>query len=245
MAIALALQCLGCLDRALFKYELIIKKLKQSGMSKCCINDDIIARGLSFIELNEVINSMFGSLLLVEYGFDLFNTIFGLYFSTTIVHIYNAKLGCIDLVVLFFASFNTMLVIISVRRLYIFQSEGQSLTNKYARIRQNLEHISINFAENLKRKEERQLEVLISHFSCPCPVRPCDIFNMNSANFVSVGGLIITYLIVLMQFKLSDSNDTGGLYMTLSDVPKFLGNRTIPELLDLMRSNNNTLINNL
>ena len=134
---------------------------------------------------------------------------------------------------------------ISVRRLYIFQAEGQSLTNKYARIKQNLDHISINIADNIKPKEERQLEVLISHFSCPCPVRPCDIFNMNSANFVSVGGLIITYLIVLMQFKLSNSDDMGGHNMTLSDVPKFLGNRTIPELLDLMRNNNNTLINNL
>ena len=150
MAIALALQCLGCLDTALFKYELIIKKLKQSGMSKCCINDDIIARGLSFIELNEVINSMFGSLLLVEYGFNLFNTIFGLYFSTTIVNIYNSKLERFDLVVLFFASFSAMLVMISVRRLYLFQAEGQSLTNKYARIKQNLDHISINIADNIK-----------------------------------------------------------------------------------------------
>ena len=213
-------------------------------MSKCP-TDDIIVRGLSFIELNEVMNLMFGGLLLVEYGYDLFNTIFGLYFSTTVVNIYNTKLGSIDLVVLFFASFSIMLVIMSIRRLYIFQAQGQSLTNKYARIKQNLEHISINYANNLKRKEERQFEVLISHFSCPCPVRPCDIFNMNSANFVSVGGLIITYLIVLMQFKLGDSNDTGGLNMTLSDLPKLLGNRTVPELLDLIRNNNNTFISNL
>ena len=244
MAFALALHCLGCWDRALSKYEQITIRLRQSGVSKCP-TDDIIVRGLSFIELNEVMNLMFGGLLLVEYGYDLFNTIFGLYFSTTVVNIYNTKLGSIDLVVLFFASFSIMLVIMSIRRLYIFQAQGQSLTNKYARIKQNLEHISINYANNLKRKEERQFEVLISHFSCPCPVRPCDIFNMNSANFVSVGGLIITYLIVLMQFKLGDSNDTGGLNMTLSDLPKLLGNRTVPELLDLIRNNNNTFISNL
>ena len=244
VAIALALQCLGCWDRALNKFEQVTFKLKQSGMLKCPTNN-IIGRGLSFIDLNEVMNRMFGGLLVLEYGYDLFNTTLGLYFSTTILNIYNFKLGYIDQVVLFFASFSIMLVIISIRRLYLFQAEGQSLTNKYARIRQNLEHISIHLADNLERKEERQLEVLISHFSCPCPVRPWDIFNMNSANFVSVGGLIITYLIVLMQFKLGNSNDTGVLNMTLSDVPKFLGNRTIQELLDVMRSNNNTLINNL
>ena len=207
--------------------------------------DDIFVRGLSFIKLNEVMNLMFGGLLLVEYGYDLFYTVFGLYFSTTFLNIYNTKLESIDYAVLLFASLSIMLVIISIRRLYIFQAEGQSLTNKYARIKQNLEYISINHANNLKRKEERQLEVLISHFSCPCPVRPCDIFNMNSANFVSVGGLIITYLIVLMQFKLGDSNDSGGLNITIADVPKFLGNRTVQELIDLIRNNNYTFINDL
>ena len=241
VAIALALQCLGCWDRALNKFEQVTFELNQSGVSKCPTND-IIVRGLSFIELNGFMNLMFGGLLVFEYGYDLFNTTFGLYFSTTIVNIYNTKLECIDFVVLFFTSFSIMLVIISTRRLYIFQAEGQGLTNKYARIRQNLEHISINLADKLKRKEEKQLEVLISHFSCPCPVRPWDIFNMNSANFVSVGGLIITYLIVLIQFKLGDSKDTGGFNMTLYDVPKLLVNRTIPELLDLMKSNNNTLL---
>lgn len=219
-------------------------RLTQSWVLKCP-TDDIIVRGLSFIKLNEVMNLMFGGLLLVEYGYDLFYTVFGLYFSTTFLNIYNTKLESIDYAVLLFASLSIMLVIISIRRLYIFQAEGQSLTNKYARIKQNLEYISINHANNLKRKEERQLEVLISHFSCPCPVRPCDIFNMNSANFVSVGGLIITYLIVLMQFKLGDSNDSGGLNITIADVPKFLGNRTVQELIDLIRNNNYTFINDL
>ena len=83
--------------------------------------------------------------------------------------------------------------------------------------------------------------MLISHFSATTsPVRPCDVFNMDTANFVSVGGLIITYLIVLLQFKLGDSNDT--MNMTLADVPKFLGNRTVTELLDFLRNNNNTYV---
>ena len=184
---------------------------------------------------------MFGGLILAEYGLNLFYTTFGIYFSTTIIDVYNTDLGCVDKLVLFFASFSIMLVILSISRIYILQARGQHLSNKYARIRQNLENILITFADKLERKEERQLEVLISHFSATTsPIRPCDVFNMDTANFVSVGGLIITYLIVLLQFKLGDSNDT--MNMTLADVPKFLGNRTVTELLDFLRNNNNTYV---
>ena len=246
VAIALTLQCIGCWDRALYQYEQITFKLKQGyGYKNNCVC--IISRGLHFIELNQIVNKVFGGFILAEYGLNLFYTTFGIYFSTTIIKVYNTELGCIDKLVLFFASYSIMLVILSVSRIYILQAKGQCLSNKYARIRQNLEHISINFADKLERKEERQLEVLISHFSAPCssPVRPCDVFNMDAANFVSVGGLIITYLIVLLQFKLGDSNDGSGLNMTLADVPKFLGNRTVTELLELLRSKNGTLISNL
>ena len=137
-----------------------------------------------------------------------------------------------------------MLVLISIGRIYILQAKGQDLCNKYARIRRNLEMTSISFAGKLELKEQRQLEVLISHFSTTSsPVRPCDVFNMNTANFVSVGGLIITYLVVLLQFKLNDPIlNTRGLNMTLADVPKFLGNRTLGELRDILSHTNNTYL---
>ena len=241
MALALTLQCIGCWDRALYQYEQITLKWNQSPENKVAC---LISRGFPFIELNQIVNNMFGGLILAEYGLNLFYTTFGIYFSTTIIDVYNTDLGCVDKLVLFFASFSIMLVILSISRIYILQARGQRLSNKYARIRQNLENILITFADKLERKEERQLEVLISHFSATTsPIRPCDVFNMDTANFVSVGGLIITYLIVLLQFKLGDSNDT--MNMTLADVPKFLGNRTVTELLDLMRNNNATIINNI
>ena len=206
--------------------------------------DCIISRGLPFIELKQIVNKMFGCLILAEYGLNLFYTTFGIYFSITVINVYNTELGSIDMLVLFFSSYSIMLVILSISRIYIFQAKGQCLSNKYARIQQNLDHISINFADKLARKQEKKLEVLISHFSAACsPVRPCDVFNMDAANFVSVGGLIITYLIVLLQFKVGESNDNNGLNMTLADVPQFLGNRTVSELLELMRSKNTTFIN--
>ena len=58
----------------------------------------------------------------------------------------------------------------------------------------------------------------------------------DAANFVSIGGLILTYLIVLMQFKLGTPDDTIGLNMTLSDLPIFLENKTIEDLRNLMNN---------
>jgi hypothetical protein len=49
----------------------------------------------------------------------------------------------------------------------------------------------------------RQLEVLIGQFSKSSPIRPKDIFDMNLAAGNSVGGVILTYLIVMIQFKIS------------------------------------------
>ena len=242
MAIALALQCIGCLDLALFHYKKITSRMRESCNTKEKSIGYIISRGFSLIELNQTTNNMFGGLIMAEYGFNLFHTTYGIYFSTTIIHVYNQEQDCIDKLVLFFCTFSFVLALLSIVRMYILQAKGQHLSNKHARIRQNLESISIRFAGKLERKEERQLEVLISHFSATTsPIRPYAVFNMDTANFVSVGGLIITYLIVLLQFKLGDPKHTNMLNMTLADVPTFLGNKTLQELRDLMINQNNVL----
>ena len=56
----------------------------------------------------------------------------------------------------------------------------------------------------------------------------------DTANFVSIGGLILTYLIVLMQFKLGTPDAITGLNMTLSDLPIYLQNNTIEDFKNLM-----------
>ena len=245
VSIALILQCIGCLDVALFRYEQILLKMRHNYKAIDKTIENTISRGFSLIDLNQAVNNMFGSFIFSEYGFNLFYTTFGIYFSTTIIKVYSNEQGGIDKLVLFFGSFSIMLVLISIGRIYILQAKGQEICNRYAKIRQHLQITSITFAGKLEFKEQRRLEVLISHFSAtPSPVRPWDVFNMNTANFVSVGGIIITYLVVLLQFKLNEPiHNIRGLNMTLADVPKFLGNRTLGELRNILSNTNNTFIN--
>ena len=58
----------------------------------------------------------------------------------------------------------------------------------------------------LNQEEKCQLDVLITRYSNPGPIRPLDIFNLNFASAASTAGLLLTYLIVLMQFRAGDSS---------------------------------------
>ena len=60
----------------------------------------------------------------------------------------------------------------------------------------------------MNREERCQLDVLITRYSNPGPIRPLDMFNLNFASAASSAGLLLTYLIVLMQFRAGESSRT-------------------------------------
>ena len=56
---------------------------------------------------------------------------------------------------------------------------------------------------DLSKQEELQLNNLIGDFK-KAPIRPMDIYNLNRASLASVMGTVLTYLIVLLQFKVAE-----------------------------------------
>ena len=72
-------------------------------------------------------------------------------------------------------------------------------------------------------------------------IRPCGVFDMNTANFVSIGGIILTYLIVLLQFKFSAEKDENRFNLNVEDMPSLLGNCTLDEFFAFMDDNDRTL----
>ena len=72
-------------------------------------------------------------------------------------------------------------------------------------------------------------------------IRPCGVFDMNTANFVSIGGIILTYLIVLLQFKFSAEKDQNRFSLNVEDMPSLLGNSTLDEFLTFLDNNDRTL----
>ena len=55
--------------------------------------------------------------------------------------------------------------------------------------------------DKMSPKEKCQMDVLCVIFSSEGPIRPKNIFNLNFASIASTGGLLITYFIVLVQFR--------------------------------------------
>lgn len=56
-------------------------------------------------------------------------------------------------------------------------------------------------------KELCQFEVLVDWFSLAAPVRPMDMFNLNFSSAATLVGLVITYMLVLLQFKIGDCEE--------------------------------------
>ena len=61
--------------------------------------------------------------------------------------------------------------------------------------------IVYNKGHMMKVSEKNKMDILILRFSKNGPIRPLDIHNLNYASAASLIGLLVTYIIVLMQFR--------------------------------------------
>ena len=78
------------------------------------------------------------------------------------------------------------------------------MANEFKSIKEKQEDLLVEEANHMTPQERAGMRVLISRFDNPSPFRPMDVFDMNFGSAASVAGLILTYVIVLMQFKMSD-----------------------------------------
>ena len=65
----------------------------------------------------------------------------------------------------------------------------------------------------ITKKEKVELQALVDNFSQECPFQPLGIFDVNLASATSMAGLSFTYVIVLLQFKISDRYQTSNVYL--------------------------------
>ena len=64
----------------------------------------------------------------------------------------------------------------------------------------------MDIGKSLTPEEAVRIDTVIDwlSFSSRAPIRPMDVFDMNYASGASILGLMLTYMIILLQFKLSD-----------------------------------------
>ena len=131
VAIALIMQCLGCLEQALLRYEEITTLLRARGIKAAQNNlSSTISRGISLTELVTLANDMFGSIIVAEYGFNFWSATLGTYLSFNLVNVYDSDHGRINELVLIFGSGMVITSLLSIFRIYIMQAKGQDLSNR-------------------------------------------------------------------------------------------------------------------
>ena len=83
----------------------------------------------------------------------------------------------------------------------LFRS-GQVLAQGYAKVRAGLEDYLLANLSTLSTVDVGELQVLIGEFTERAPIRPKKAFALNSRSALNVSGLFLTYILVLLQFKL-------------------------------------------
>ena len=74
------------------------------------------------------------------------------------------------------------------------------------RFRRNLLSLTYVYGDKMSSREKCQIDALAAIFSNEGPIRPKNIFNLNFASLASTAGLLITYLIVLVQFRVGEDS---------------------------------------
>ena len=235
------MQTLGCLNLALRRYRSFTDQKKFKLSMNTNKLDSLISRGLSLSELSMMANNMFGKIFFMEYAVNLLYATFGAYFSTSIIYVYDSELGRINQLILILSMFNIAQAVFSTYRVHLMQNQGQKMCDQFYAIKKNLEDVCVTSSKNLDSEDAKKLDVLISRFAETSPIRPCGVFDMNAANFVSIGGIILTYLVVLLQFKFSAEKDENRFSLNFEDMPALLGNSTLDEFMAFLDNNDRTL----
>ena len=79
------------------------------------------------------------------------------------------------------------------------QASQQDLAEAFARNRRSLGQLQVR--DGIGEKQRRELALLIDRFSLPSPIRPLDMFDLNRASNLGINNTILTYLVILLQFK--------------------------------------------
>jgi len=100
----------------------------------------------------------------------------------------------------------SLLSILYFYRFYYAATHGQALEDAVGRMNASLRDNGALLASHTLRRQRVSLLALREKFSAVVPVRPRQAFNLNMGMTISAAGMIVTYIIVLIQFKGSDGS---------------------------------------
>ena len=155
----------------------------------------VVDNGFSLLDLARQANDMFGKVLALDYISVMIMNIVGVFASLSLV---TALINTEPALICFSIS-GFFIVILNMIKLYSYTHIGQALSKAYFDIKDGLEKLLL--LDGIIGRQRRELELLVNRFSITSPIRPLDMFDMNSANFAVILNIMLTYVVILMQFR--------------------------------------------
>ena len=72
-----------------------------------------------------------------------------------------------------------------------------------SKIKKNLEVSLVNNCEDRSLQSHHRIVILVKKFGHPNPIRPLATFSLNRSAGISVAGLILTFMVVLLELRLA------------------------------------------
>ena len=141
---------------------------------------------------------MFGGILFLSYFVGIVSTIAGAFFSVNFVIAVTGDSLTPTIVVL--SSMSACIVICGQIPTWGFANLGQALGDAFGANKRSLEKLQA-LEDGMTDEQRRELNLLISLFSNPAPIRPWDLFDLNHSTTLSINNTVLTYLVILLQFK--------------------------------------------
>ena len=200
------------LDRVLRVISLNDKEVAGKKLFKMLVEDEeteekavyysiesAVQYGLEVCHLNKKVNDAMGSFFLVMFVNLILSLICCLYGAASI----------------FFVKFNEMILFVSLSFIlwslcmgnFIFNvcSVGQAIENARREAKYAIENLRRESKTEIKENTISDINLLIERLGEPGPLSPKYFFAVNHSAFLGISSTIFTYLIVLTQFKISET----------------------------------------
>eukprot|EP00094_Tigriopus_californicus_P012420 TCALIF_12006-PA protein Name:"Protein of unknown function" AED:0.32 eAED:0.32 QI:0/0.5/0/0.66/1/1/3/0/427 len=200
---AILSQVLGALNLALEQYNQIIldKLYTPPNPANSGDEDDMILLGNQIVDILEFTNTMYGPMLIFEYTECIIFIVIGYFFGISMFTVLEDGLRLVP----FLNGLACFLIGVSATlRVYGHNSGGQKLCRQTTKARRNLQKYVSHKFWTLSAESANNYELQVKYLSKPAPIRPMDIFDLNWSSALSLNGLMLTYIIVLLQFKLGE-----------------------------------------
>lgn len=178
-----------------------IKKLKLTKTEGARNVVKEIEVGFRLEETVKHVNDMLAGFLVIEFTTTAMVQICSIYFSMGLVEALVKQQ--FELAAVLFASQAIVCAVMSAMLRIDLIFTGDKICVAYRSIKRLLQDILKHSHQDLNESTKLELEILLERFTNVAPISPFGSFSVNLSSSISLDAIIITYIIVLLQFRLS------------------------------------------